>query len=80
MRETKQGYIVEANIEGHQWMPMRNFGEHLGDAIHFMDYECSKMDPKFVMYECRNYDPTELWELRGLNFKRQRDYTKKEDK
>lgn len=76
--ERNGDYIVEAYvIEDHNslrgyWHPLRNFGEHQGDAIAFKEYDCPRLDDFRLRALIKNYNPAVRYSrISGTKFTKQ---------
>ena len=58
IKNSPDGYVVEAYIveDGH-WHPLRNFGDHQGDAIEFRDCDCQRLPLEHIHQLVRQYNP-----------------------
>lgn len=79
IRNTPQGYVVEAHVIddpngllGH-WHPLRNFGDRQGDAIAFRDFDCPQLTDAHIRALIRAYNPeTKYIRVNGRKFIKQR--------
>jgi len=76
--ERNGDYIVEAYIiEDHNslrgyWHPLRNFGDHQGDAIAFREYDCPRLDDFHLRALIKNYNPAVRYSrISGTKFTKQ---------
>ena len=76
--ERNGDYIVEAYIiEDHNslrgyWHPLRNFGDHQGDAIAFKEYDCPLLDEFHLRALIKNYNPAVRYSrISGTKFTKQ---------
>ena len=76
--ERNGDYIVEAyviddpnSLRGH-WFPLRNFGDHQGDAISFKEYDCPRLDDFHLRALIKNYNPAVRYSrISGTKFTKQ---------
>ena len=75
---THYGYIVEAYIIDNPystrgyWHPLRNFGDHQGDAIEFRDYDCPRLPLEHIRQLIKQYNPAVKYSrISGTRFTKQ---------
>ncbi|MBQ9711499.1 MAG: hypothetical protein IJV54_04365 [Bacteroidales bacterium] len=58
---TEDGYIVEAYMPDRdglpRWTPLRNFGEHQGDAKDFCEMDCPRYPEAMIRGLAKTFDP-----------------------
>ena len=75
--ERNGDYIVEAftpslDSPGGYWQPLRNFGDHQGDAIAFKEYDCPRLDDFHLRALIKNYNPAVRYSrISGTKFTKQ---------